>query len=454
MMDDLKARAMAAAKEARDRGATREQIESVVAQIMGSAGQPTMPQMPVRPDASDTSRQGQGISDMQAMGQMVANTAATPMQVIPGAEAVQAGARSLVRGQSYREARGDIQEAKLPAAMALPLQAPVIGGLLRPAAANVPRAVQAAARLTRTPAKAGATYGAASQALSADPDISIGERATRTGVGAVVGAVAGKVPDVASVYGRAWFSRRGSPDQMAVQAKEKLDQVAGKLYERAAAEAAASPTRLAVVGNLLARPTIKPYTDAVRSSDKFAAADDPTVVREVYRQLSDAERALRRALKSDPAKANEIRRELTDVVTAKREVTAVTDQIMPTFSKANAVYAAGMRRIEAMGEGVAAALRVFGQTPTGRNTLTKGRAAYEQRFSRMKPADRNAAVQAFLAETRNRTNPALNFNLFRSLTGPIRATRAADFLRNAGDETQLLTDYLVKAGIVGGTGQR
>lgn len=435
------ANAEAAARELAKRGATREQIERAVEAIMGPPPQ-TMPQRPVRPDASDTSRQGQGVSDLEAMGQMVANTAAAPMQVIPGAEAVQAGVRSVVRRQPYREARADIEAAKLPAAMALPLQAPV---------------ALATGRIPLSPAKAGALFGGASQALDADPDISAGDRGMNTALGAAGGAIVGKVADAGTMLFRSAKSQR--PDQIDdALRRERTD--AGRVnYAQVDAEARQAPTTIPAVRNLLNRPDIKPFADIVRNSRKYANAGDAAVLRVAYQIMGKQQRGLRQWMKANGYDATRSI-QADDIASAKQDLLSAADPVMPSLRPAVAEHARRSGEISALGTGVDAADRAMFAPVSWTKLGSKSRAAYVREIRDMPREEQRRAVQGAVARARERVAIRPNSvsplsGLATAITMPYRAGRVSSMLRETGaDETQLFSDWLTRAGLAGVTGRQ
>lgn len=114
------------------------------------------------------------------IGSKVLGTVASLVRDIPGGEAAQAGVRSLVRRQSYRDALSDIRTAEDAA--------PAIAT----APARLAGAGLASAALPGGAALKGAQYGALTGALSSDPNSGATSRAIGSGVGAVTGALAGR----------------------------------------------------------------------------------------------------------------------------------------------------------------------------------------------------------------------------------------------------------------------
>lgn len=215
---------------------------------------------------------------------------------IPGMEAVQAGARSLdshmgafkhrigipfspdVKPQSYTDALHDIRgaEADNPASGANSL----IGGTI------------AAGVMPGGPVASGALYGGAEGLLAADP-MSIGERATRTAVGAGIGALIGKVLPAAATYAGSKFKPTLGAQHVAREAAMgTADEAAYGLAAEQGAAAGSSPA----ITKVFAEPDIKPFVDLVKGSRKYAGADDATVLREVYKQMSREQTGLTKRL--------------------------------------------------------------------------------------------------------------------------------------------------------------
>jgi hypothetical protein len=115
------------------------------------------------------------------IGGKALGAAASLARDIPGVEAAAAGIRSLVRGQSYREARDDIRGAEDAAPAALTVPARLLGAGL------------ATAALPGGASLKGAQFGALSGALSSDPNTGLASRGIQAGVGAAAGAALPKV---------------------------------------------------------------------------------------------------------------------------------------------------------------------------------------------------------------------------------------------------------------------
>lgn len=136
--------------------------------------------------------------DGPGIGSKILGTIAATGRDIPGVEAAQAGIRSLIRRQPYREALADIRMAEDAAPAVARNAARLGGGGL--AAVAIPLPGGAALR--------GAQYGALSGALTSNPDADATSRAlraaTEAGIGYAGGRVVGKIGDkVGPAVGRA-----------------------------------------------------------------------------------------------------------------------------------------------------------------------------------------------------------------------------------------------------------
>lgn len=112
---------------------------------------------------------------------------------IPGAEAAQAGIRSVIRGQSYEQARNDIRGAEDAAPLAATLPARLLGGGLSAAAGG--RALGLGAK------GAGVLYGGLA-GLGDSAPMSKDDRVGNTIAGAAIGGLAGAAGQKAAGIGR------------------------------------------------------------------------------------------------------------------------------------------------------------------------------------------------------------------------------------------------------------
>lgn len=235
---------------------------------------------------------------------------------IPGAEALQAGARALTRGQSYGEARNDIRSAEESAPSVVRNANRVIGGVV------------GAAALPGSPVVQGATYGAAGGLLQSDPDAGVGTRAKDAAIGGTVGAVAGKLGDAGTNLGRIvaakTLGRQALVRKAAMQAADKV------AYGAAEAEAAAAGGTSPAIQSALEQPDIKPFADVIRQSRTHAGSDDATVLREAYKLMSERQGSLAsRMVNANDFKAG-TSLEKADITGAKQELLNAAEAPTPT----------------------------------------------------------------------------------------------------------------------------
>lgn len=212
---------------------------------------------------------------IKGVGTSALATAANVSRDIPGVEAAQAGARSLVRGQSYREALGDIRGATnaLPAAIGIPTR--MAGG-----------AMAAAVSPGSTLARQAMSYGAASGLTEANPDVGVGGRVGRAAGQAVAGGALTRALQVGGTASRALRGQTRAAREIEEMARR--DEVADPLYEAFRARPAAQPTqRLAVIMDL---PVVRSAARAVRAENNILRNlpdTDPRILDAVYKRVGD-----------------------------------------------------------------------------------------------------------------------------------------------------------------------
>ncbi len=222
---------------------------------------------------------------------------------IPGAEALQATIRSKVRGQSYREAYQDIHGA----AEDNP------GSTVASIAGSGPLA----AVLPGSPALAGAAVGAAGQALDANPDQSLLERAGKTAIGAAVGGALGKGADMAVTWARSIRAPQAATDIIKRIADRKKEATA--LYDKAIAEGVGK-TPTTAVKKFLNQPDIAEIVQGLQSLRPFQKTQptDPKMLDGIYKVLSDREKTILKGLaQTEPGKPNLGRFAGEDIAMAK-----------------------------------------------------------------------------------------------------------------------------------------
>lgn len=239
---------------------------------------------------------------------------------IPGAEALQAGARALVRGQSYRDALNDIRGAEDAAPSAVRRLNRFAGGAV--ASSAVPGGAVIG----------GARYGILTGLLQADPDADIHQRIRAAATGGIVGAGAGKLANVGTTALRGVFAKSSGEVSRALTSGMKAADEAA--YGRAAQEGAMPQPMPPEVHAAFNAPDIKPFVDVVRDSRKFAGADEPTILREAYKLMSERQGVLgTRVLNAADHKAGTTL-ENADIGLAKQQLLSAADQVMPSFRPA------------------------------------------------------------------------------------------------------------------------
>lgn len=258
----------------------------------------------------------------QANAPTVSGALANLAHEIPGAEALQAGARSAVRGQSYGDAYKDIEQARDN----LPMSAKIITGIAG--------AAPLAAVLPGGPVMSGALYGGAEQALSADPNRGLGERALRTAGGAAAGAVLGKAAEGITTAGRALLSSKTSTNLLAKEVARAKS--AKQLYGAAMQEGQGKAATQAVQKYVQEPDVAEIVTELQQTTHKGVAAESPEMLDAIYKTLSDRAATIKKGLESvSPNRVNiggfrkehveNLRKGLLDAMSEKGTQTTVTD---------------------------------------------------------------------------------------------------------------------------------
>lgn len=414
-------------------------------------------------------REVQNVNEREALGsegpsyaQQALGGIASLAKDIPGAEALQAGGRMLSSrlspyqpDESYREALETVQGAEAAAPVLARIPNRLIGGTV--ASLAMPGSLSAA--------KSSALYGGLLNALSADPDQTIGERALNTGLGAGVGLVAGKVGDVVSTGLRA---RVATPLGEARQGlKVARSDAANPLYALAETQGAGGATNTSAIHAALSRPEVQSILDDIATLDAFKGLypDDPKVLQEVVRRLSeDQGEVINQLARANPTRTTSRRATQQQLKTIKDELvnamSAGPNAPMPAQRAAMDAYAAGSRRLDALGRGQRAAAIETGAGSAPENLERFGRTTlldYLERNPEVRP-DAAAGVLGFgrrkleQAGVTGLMNPmrgmARNFlldggDLLRAIEGaPTAATEVAP---------RTLLDLLRRTTTVGGT---
>lgn len=164
------------------------------------------------------------------------------------------------------------------------------------------------------------------------------------------------------------------------------------------------PTALANLRQTLMGPTLGDYTNAVRSSPRFADADAPTVAQEVYRQLSADQRALQKGIAADPMNfkpASGIK--LSDIIQAKQDLLSAADPVMPSFREAVGAHAELAGQRQAFVNAANAAKQAMGHAlPNAAKLQTTSLDAALARISQSSPDQAQAALEGILGRIGSR----------------------------------------------------
>lgn len=378
-----------------------------------------------------------------AFGHSLAATGANVAQGIPGMEAVQAGARSLVRRQPYREALGDIrgQTEKIPGALRVGERIagslPLLGVLPGSAAAS------------------GALIGGAEQALSADPDRGLVNRAVTGTLGAAGGAALGKGAEMAMTAGRAALPSL-NPATRLLQMQADRAGSAQKLYAAAMSEGQGH-TATPAIKQFLAEPDIAEIVGELQQTRPFqsVAHDSPEMLDAVYKTLSDRAQVVKKGLSSvNPSRPNIGRFTGKDIAMAKSDALdamsggASMPGPMPSYRAAVSDYAQRTGDMEALRRGYDAQRLVqSGNLPTGRNLTRNTPEALGEWAQNAPLSQRQAASDGTLGAARSALAS-------KPLTlGRHALSSAPTTLRQEMSPQQRMFDLLINGGLLGVNGK-
>lgn len=359
---------------------------------------------------------------------------------IPGAEAAQAGARSLVRGQSYKDALSDIRGAEESAPSLVRHYNNIAGGT-----------IAAAATPGSNVALQGARFGIAEAMGGADPE-SLKDRIDNIPVRATIDAALGKVlGEVAPNYVRSVAVKRLGKnvlDRTGVMAEADA-----RNFGKAKAEgdlAAANPTPQ-VVSDALNDPDTKPYVAIIRGSGLFKGANDATVLREAHKLMGERERMLgNRIVGSDDYKAgSELER--NEIIQGKRRLSDASKSIMPSFGPANLVHAQAEGQLDALKSAADATGRIVrGADVAGRKLESNSSDSFLRDILQMRDAEAKAATEGVLGKLKAKSslsfNPLKGFGIPKTVSNVNKMSPYLSALdQQAGND--VLPPFLRHAGI-------
>lgn len=332
------------ARQLRAAGASVDEVREYLHSKGYDTGEPEAPApKPVRPpmvaDATARRRPGTGTSgDFQAavnepgkqasfVGQGVAANVLNAAQGIPGMEAFESAAGAL-GPLSYRESYNALKSTTNAIPEPFRTGEKFVGGAALASAlpkSNATGIVGSA----KAGGKAGALFGGLDAALSADPDLSLGDRALGAATGLIGGGAFGTILGggaAAFDQGRRLFglSRRvknaptlGASNEARREAIQTAD---AARYGAAESEAAAGGGSSPAIASALNDPRVKGIADDVRESFRLQGkpTDDASVLMQVHRELSQNERALIDRIGNANSSRPLTEREKGDVAAVKR----------------------------------------------------------------------------------------------------------------------------------------
>lgn len=340
---------------------------------------------------------------------------------IPGAEAAQAGARALVRGQSYRDALKDIQGAEASAPSVVRNFNRIAGGAV--AASTVPGG----------PALSAARYGILSGLLQSDPDADIHQRIKSAAGSGLLNAITGHVVNAGTTAVRGMFAPSSGAASGAIKSGIKAADEAA--YGRAAAEGAMPQPTPPEVHQAFSDPDIAPYVEVIRNSRKFKGANDATVLQEAYKLMSERQGVLgTRVLNASDFKAGSSL-ENADIGLAKKQLLDASNNIMPSFRGAVQQHAEMAGNRGAFQKVSDAANRVIRGTSVAAKQLDKrSPEAIQSEIAEMTPGQATAGLTGALSRLHDTYHVSGNpFKLFGAGPIAVNASRVAPLV-NALDE--------------------
>lgn len=339
------------------------------------------------------------------------------LKSVPGGEAAQAGARSLVsrilRGptQDYRTALQDIRGAEDD----------------NPASGfnNIAGGTLAALATPGGPALGGARYGILSGLGTADPS-SVEDRLHSAAKQGAAGAAFGKGAEWLTTLGRTIAARTGGQAAMDMKAAMKAaDDVA---YGKAAEEGAGHHGPLTPA---FGKEDTAPYIETIRKSRQFGNADDATVLREAYKLMSEHQGKLANTMANASDFKAGTKFGADEARLAKEELLGASDQVMPSFRAANAQHAAMAAGRDAFRVAADATKRIAsGAAPAAKNLETKSPEAFKAAIGKMTPAQALDALDGLFGRLKSQTSVTANpLKLFGIPSDAAKVAKMAPYVR-------------------------
>lgn len=420
LQDDPVQAALRKARAAKPQSA--DPVADILAKIRGPAdpnvarpnGKPRgfrTPEQIVRENAADKGNARDEMAQDEATTRgKVLGAFAAPLAEVPGGAVVQ----RILSGDATKDAI-----ASAPAYARIP--AKVLGA----AASN--------AMLPGSTAMKGAQYAAGMALTDDDPNKGAGDRIKDAAIAAPLGWLGGKTADVVTTGLRGLASK--SLGQQALARRTAMQGADRANYGLAVLQGRnATPNEQLPIKVLLDSPKIKPFADAVRSTEEFHDADLPTVAREAIKLMSERQGTLgQRIVNANDFKAG-TSLDAADIGALKKQLVEASTPSMPALPGAMAEHAKQAGERDAMREGADVARRVVRQSSVaGKKLETKSPEAFRQALAGYTPEQGAAAAEGITGRLRESFKPSANpFTLFGA--GPYAAAAARTTgLLNAAD---------------------
>ena len=334
-------------------------------------------------------------------------------------------------------------------------------GRINPVGRAIGKAAGAVATLPflpANPAAAGAVFGAADQALDANPRESLDARVLQTAAGGGIGAGLGFAGDMALSGGRALFAKPTARVLDDLVAKKAA--TTGPLYRQAIKEGQGKTS--SQVQNFLQKPDIKEIVGELKQTREFAgmADDSPELLDAVYKVLSDrAGLAKRQAEAVTPNKPNIGRFRRKDIKDAQDDaLDAMSGGVslpgpMPTYRTAVKEYAKASRLEDAVMKGHDVVRSAQNKNVLAAKSLKNiGPEAFEKWLAKASPAEKEAAIKGAMGSTKEAWRKAPIYSI-RKTQGLDATLALPKVLRQIGTPKQVLLDDLIKGALTSGHAQ-
>lgn len=342
--------------------------------------------------------------------------------------------------QANRDFRAANKAAAMESSPATMILANALGALATPLPGGA--VLKAAPRTAGLLARIGRAAGeGAVQGMAAGVGENIGTSSDPTGLGhgiagGALGGVAGtllpmagRLTDYGTTLGSAMMGK--TVGRGATSFAERVATEAAPLYkaaEREGTAAARGGVDMTPIANVLESQTVKPFADMIRKSEKFAGADEPTVLREAYKLMSTTARKAEKQIEGSPEHLAQTSLLLDDINLAKVRMRDAAKDIMPSLDPAilarREIGSAEKAFTDASDK---ANLLIKGTDIAGRKLTRNTPEAWMKEIASYTPAEAKAAYDAVLARIKDvpefSSNPITLFNVVPSVMRTAMGTK-------------------------------